>query len=847
MSIYDHPLMEKQIELEEEMLIQGRNEFYKRIERYREKGEEADTPYGKYLIKKMIIPFSEAITSFINQAKKKPGVRHFAIKYMEKFDPDLLAFVTLKIVLDSISYPQTLQSVATSVGTALENEDMMNRLQDHDKDKHNLVKVHLERKYQNNRQRRRMVSRIISRRHGVSPDWPMSDKLHLGIKLIELLIQTAGMVAIETSYGKGSGPDTPKGLVATPIALDWIDKLNERMEFLSPSLYPTVIPPKRWTTPFNGGYWAGMIPRWSILKTRNPAILEEFKNADMKRVYASVNAMQETPWRVNKRVVTTLTEAWEGGPGMCQRLKLPPRDNLLPPTAEGIDFDNPDEKRKWKKAASKVHEANAKNSSRRLMLRKIIEIAHKFQDYEEIYFPYQLDFRGRAYAVPLYLNPQGPDAAKGILTFAHGKPIENGVAAGWLAIHGANCYGFDKASLEDRISWVEERNDLILSVDEDPFGPAFEFWSSANSPWQFLAFCFEWAGFLREGYGYVSSLPVALDGSCNGLQHYSAALRDPVGGKAVNLIPSDLPQDIYGEVARVTVDLVNAVLCPNAPGSGIDRLDHLQKMCDDYDMDMQDMARKWLSFGIDRKITKRSVMTLPYGSSQYSCREFIEDAMAEKIGDGKPNPFAIGDDPRLFYASLWLQPLVWQAIGQVVKAAREGMDWLKKCASLVAKEELPVVWVTPDGFIVQQMYSDYTRRRVKTQIHGQTVKLTLLEEIEDKVDKRRQQRGIAPNWVHSMDATAMRMFVSMARSEYGITNFYLVHDSFGTLAADVETMGYCIRKSFHDLYVYNDPLAEFRVDIASMLSDANLAKLPPLPEKGSLDLSLVLESDFFFA
>jgi hypothetical protein len=41
---------------------------------------------------------------------------------------------------------------------------------------------------------------------------------------------------------------------------------------------------------------------------------------------------------------------------------------------------------------------------------------------------------------------------------------------------------------------------------------------------------------------YPSSLPVHMDGSCNGLQHYAALGRDEAGGRAVNLLPADAPQ-----------------------------------------------------------------------------------------------------------------------------------------------------------------------------------------------------------------------------------------------------------------------------------------------------------------
>jgi DNA-directed RNA polymerase len=64
-----------------------------------------------------------------------------------------------------------------------------------------------------------------------------------------------------------------------------------------------------------------------------------------------------------------------------------------------------------------------------------------------------------------------------------------------------------------------------------------------------LAAAFEFAGFLEHGDTYVSHLPIPLDGSNSGLQHFSALLRDPTGAAAVNLVPSDKPNDVYAEVA----------------------------------------------------------------------------------------------------------------------------------------------------------------------------------------------------------------------------------------------------------------------------------------------------------
>ncbi|GFH30236.1 DNA-directed RNA polymerase, partial [Haematococcus lacustris] len=47
-----------------------------------------------------------------------------------------------------------------------------------------------------------------------------------------------------------------------------------------------------------------------------------------------------------------------------------------------------------------------------------------------------------------------------------------------------------------------------------------------------------------------STVYAIQDGSCNGLQHYAALARDSRGAAAVNLVPSDKPQDVYSAVAN---------------------------------------------------------------------------------------------------------------------------------------------------------------------------------------------------------------------------------------------------------------------------------------------------------
>ena len=50
-------------------------------------------------------------------------------------------------------------------------------------------------------------------------------------------------------------------------------------------------------------------------------------------------------------------------------------------------------------------------------------VANSFQDIEKIYFPNNLDFRGRVYPIPPNLNHIGSDISRGLLQFSEGKPL----------------------------------------------------------------------------------------------------------------------------------------------------------------------------------------------------------------------------------------------------------------------------------------------------------------------------------------------------------------------------------------------------------------------------------------
>ncbi|MEV8760991.1 DNA-directed RNA polymerase, partial [Klebsiella pneumoniae] len=87
----------------------------------------------------------------------------------------------------------------------------------------------------------------------------------------------------------------------------------------------------------------------------------------------------------------------------------------------------------------------------------------------------------------------------------------------------------------------------------------------------------------------------------------------------------------------------------------------------------------------------------------------------------------------------------------------------------------------------------------------------------------------------------------LAAAEAGIRDYALIHDSFGAHAGHCSRWSALIRRSFVDLYAGYDPCAAVREAALAALLPAGRDALPPLPERGSLDLAAILGADYAFA
>ncbi|WP_218182714.1 DNA-directed RNA polymerase [Pseudomonas gingeri] len=269
------------------------------------------------------------------------------------------------------------------------------------------------------------------------------------------------------------------------------------------------------------------------------------------------------------------------------------------------------------------------------------------------------------------------------------------------------------------------------------------------------------------------------------------------------------------------------------------------------------MALGWTGYGVTRSVTKRSVMTLAYGSKAFGFSEQLIDdiitpAMDKGVGQG-------------FFANVpqcarYMANLIWEAVGKVVVKAVEAMQWLQTSAKLLAKEVLdkktgdilkpcmPVFWVTPDGFPVWQEYMKPIQRRIDLMFLG-TIRLQSTVNVRDSnvIDGLKQQSGISPNFVHSQDGSHLRKTVVKAYEAYGVDFFSLIHDSFGTIPAKAGAMFRAVRETMVDTYAGTNVLADFGDQFLDQLHETQLEDMPEVPEQGTLDINQILESQFSFA
>jgi DNA-directed RNA polymerase len=574
---------------------------------------------------------------------------------------------------------------------------------------------------------------------------------------------------------------------------------------------PMVSKPKPWTGMRNGGYhiYENTLVRSTPGELLQPAYMKAvLKDDGLKEIRSGLDVLGSTGWKINQAVFDVMLEAWNDGGPVGKLAPVEPDLPLPPQPSKDADFAT---RSAWNRRVREIENIRSGFHSVRCFQNFQLEVARSFHK-ETFYLPHNMDFRGRAYPLPPYLNQMGADNARGLLLFDKGKAL--GVAGlRWLKIQCANLFGFDKASMSEREQFtMDHLDDVLDSANHGLHGRRW--WLQAEDPWQFLAACCELrnAMLLSDPTEYVSHLPIHQDGSCNGLQHYAALGGDKVGAQQVNLEPSDRPSDVYTGVCEF---VKKAIAQDAASGHELALL---------------------LDGRITRKIVKQTVMTNVYGVTFLGATRQVKRQLIDYLPELNVQ--------QRNQCSTYIAKQIFGALGSMFNGAHEIQYWLGDCAHRITQSVTPeqveelteqalapksgkkgtasaknpdpegsfrstVIWTTPLGLPVVQPYRTRKARRVQTSLQDISI---LDPSADDVVQKRKQLQAFPPNFIHSLDATHMIMSAN-ACHEAGLT-FSAVHDSFWTHAADIDRMNHILRDAF--VRMHSDDIvgrlgAEFKV------------------------------------
>jgi len=796
----------------------GKETYWSRLRKYKQRGAHSLTASGRYMLREATSCVGEALSLWMSEAERKPGRRHTALAALQRLDPYLTAMVAVRECIDSIALRKPFMTAALDIGRALENEDRLRQIKESDPTLWRTVNRSIG-MYPPDRKAK--LLRTAANKNDLDiQSWLRLEKVQCGVVLLELIHRHSGIIEMENVR---DGKKTQTTIYARPEFIDWLEQSDKANEEMRPFYLP-VADPRPWISVSEGGFSSPTLAS-PLVKTRSPEHLELLHSADMSRELRAVNALQATRYEVNRQVLDVFEQLYEMGSDLAG---LPGRE-LIPVPAKPDDIaTNKEARRDWTREASLVAKQNRKLQAKRIGVARTLALAKEHT--APFSYVYMLDFRGRKYAKGQYLNPQGNDLSRGLLTFAESKPIQYSDQADWLAIHGANCYGngVNLARLDHRVAWVKDNSSRIARTAEDPLSDLW--WSVADDPWMFLAFCFDWAGFVKHGFGYRSSLPVAMDGKNNGLQHYAMLTRDLPLAKATSCVPSEFPTDIYSDIADLVTRKLEWVV--------------ERRPCPDRAL----LAEKLLVLfdgTIPRRICKMPVMALPYGVQLRGISDYLIEWYWQEGRKKQVEGFSSHGYPEMGY----LAQTIWSTMileGPVAEAL-ELMSWLRDVAKVSAGEGTHLSWTTPSGFVARQDYMDTSSRVVKTAL-GDTIRRHRISTPTDRIDVRSSVTAFPANFIHSLDAAALTLTLNACldtKPAYGGGwSFSVVHDSYATHAADAQELAYRLRNSHIEMYSA-DVLAKFRNEVLTSLS-ANATITEP-PSDGRWDVTQLQTARYFFS
>jgi DNA-directed RNA polymerase len=603
--------------------------------------------------------------------------------------------------------------------------------------------------------------------------WGSRNRIHLGGWLLNCICEVSQWFMVDMRY---EGKRRQNYVIPTPEFLEIKEQVMAKAELFSPLAWPMLVEPNDWTNERAGGYLLNEVMRGHHMVRRGkPTSIQG------ETPIAFLNKIQKVAYRLNPFIVEVAETLLEKQVAVGKF--LPIVEMPLPPKPVDI-AENYDSRKDYRRRAAEVMNLNAQTFRKSCRTRMTMNAVEIFKKREKFFIPWSFDYRGRAYPIPAFLTPQDTDFGKSLLRF-YEESYMTPEAEEWLAFQVATTYGLDKATMDERLSWTLNNRQLISRIATNPIGTITE-WEAAEEPWQFLAACEEYYHCVIECDRHHTGLMVATDATCSGLQILAGLARDASTARLVNVLPGDTPQDAYKVIAEAARPHVPESVQPH----------------------------------MDRKVTKRTVMTVPYNAKPFSNRSYIREALKEKgVEIEKEDLTATVNAVR-------------EAMNRIVPGPMQVMTWIEsEVANAISNGAKELTWTTPSGFVVNQKLMKRDIKIIELQLLGRC-KVSLSVGDKDEVDLNHHKNATAPNLIHSLDACLLHL--STLRFNAPIA---LIHDSVLCRATDMGILSTRVRETYMYLFAEHNYLQDWANQIGAQSE-------PPII--GDLKPESVIESTYFF-
>ncbi len=773
--------IDEQIQLEREQIRQGLRELRRNTKNLEEKEYASAAVYGVASVQTLIPLVTEQITKTVLRIKRGDVGQSFSEiwQYLSGLEPEAAAAIAAKVTIDKLFSPKKgssqLQNVADGIGTAIENECMMRHYESNVPGLlHTLKKNYWHRSIGTHQ--KVVVIRTLMNRLDVShwQTWGRANRVKLGTWLLDCICKASGWFDKDL---RREGRKTNTYLIPTKVFVDQKEQIMGTAELFSPCAWPMLIEPNDWTNERAGGYLLNEVMRGHDMVRRGFGV----GRIQGETPINFLNQIQKVAYTLNPftvKVAETLLEKQIEVGKFVPIVELP-----LPPKPYDI-ADNKESRKDYRRRAAEVMNINAQAYRRSCRTRMTMNAVKIFKDKKKFFVPFSFDYRGRCYPIPAFLTPQDTDFGKSLLRF-YEQAYVTPEAEGWLAFQCATTFGLDKSTMRERQDWTHANIDRITRVATDPIRNLSD-WADADEPWTFLAACDEYFHCVIECDRSHTSLPVAVDATCSGLQILAGLAKDASTARLVNVLPSDRPQDAYKVIAVEAEPHCPAVIRPH----------------------------------MDRKTTKRTVMTVPYNAKPFSNRGYIREALKDKGVEVEKDDLTA------------TVKAVRNAMDVVVPGPMAVMKWIEsEVGAAIKRGATELTWVTPSGFVVTQRLMKKEVKQIKLELLGR-VELKVATEDSNKVDIDHHKNATAPNLIHSLDASLLHLTALSFRAPLA-----LIHDSVLARAVDMGQLSDLVRQTYMELFADRTYLKEWAEQIGAQTE-------PPII--GDLEPERVIESTYFF-